>query len=115
MKNLYSQLTFLKDDKTPQKRDFILKTIRDYIVNTVEKVAFIDNLGIPLGAYIIDDEMNDLLNGLAGYHIYLRTHEPLTGECDFVRDSMHDIKGYLEGGINNGFSPRTRNYKCYLK
>ncbi len=116
MKNLTSQLTALELGTSIRKRDFIIKTVSDCILSDQEKGAFIQNISTPIKASTPDDRMLGLLDGIAGYYIYLYNNNAKTWRADFLKNAMHDLYGYLKGvdGVED-FAFITKNYSCYLK
>lgn len=97
------------------KQDFVLNLIIGFKEQLRDKWSFIENVSTPFKLFPDCDELDQLLNGILGYYIYL-FEDDINDEkiANFVSYSIQDIQGYMKF-FQGEYKFKTLNYKSYLK
>ena len=111
-RTIVSEIKALNTGKTSQKRDFLIQLIFRLELKLNFKLAFIDSVSKPFMKVEPNQDMDQLIDGILGYYIYLSITE--FNEGIFLHDTLYDMRGFIKFGLDN-FKPKTKNYNCYLK
>jgi len=98
-------------NSSSNKLNFILNLIFDEHKNLSEKVSLIGQLTPYKNMVVIESDLEEIVNGLLGYLIYV---EKYSLKCDeFVNEAKKNLFQYLKK--NNEFKFKIKKYSCFLK
>lgn len=117
MKNLVKIIAKIKSfigQPIVYRRDYLLNLLIDMLPDKLNiRCGFIDGVCTPFKSVEANGAMEELLDGIYGYFIYLTTYNQENYKVLFLNTVKRDILGFIKDEV--GFTPRTNRYAKFLK